>query len=179
MARQNGGDRYPVVHRGSIPVWVFIAFVGALLVVVLFRWAVLGQDPPSEWTDVFVVAPMLILLALGLFWIARIHSLQYVTVRPQGLLAAIPLKRIIPFSAIESVVRVDHSRPLGEYGWSTFLSRRLIPAWHQAPNVEVRFKRPVRLNAYPFPWFTLLLLTVDRPDTFVEELSQRLSDNGD
>jgi hypothetical protein len=46
----------------------------------------------------------------------------------------------------------------------------LIPAWDEPPNVEVRFSRPVRLNLYPFDWFGLVQLTVDRPDEFLSSM---------
>jgi len=43
-------------------------------------------------------------------------------------------------------------------------------------NVDIRFKEPVRLNLYPFRWFTLIQLAVDRPDKFVGELSREIGD---
>ena len=44
--------------------------------------------------------------------------------------------------------------------------------------MEIRFRRGVRLNLYPFRWCKLLILTVDKPDEFVESVSEKLTQSG-
>ena len=147
----------------------------ALLGVLAFRALFFGYDPPQGWAAVPVAAVVIALLWVPLVWIGRIHSRQHVAVRDDGLLVAVPLMRVIPFEAIESARLVSYSQPIGEQGWWTLIQRKLIPVWNEPPNVDIRFRRPIRLNLYPLRWFTLLQLTVDEPDRLVADLTEAMA----
>ncbi len=176
MGREKESLSYPVVRRGQIPLLIILALLAGLLIPFLFRVLFLGYDPPRGWTGALLAGVVVSILLGFLFWLGRISSRQHVTIRSDGLLVAVPLQRLILFTEIESVTRAHYSKPTWEYGWSTFLRRKLIPAREEPPNVDIRFKEPVRLNLYPFRWFRMLLLTIDRPDKFVEELSREIGD---
>ncbi len=176
MGREKESLSYPVVRRGQLPPLIILALLAGLLTPLLFQVLFLGYDPPRGWTGALLAGAVVSILFGFLFWLGRISSRQHVTIRLDGLLAVVPLRRRILFNEIESVTRAYYSKPTWEYGWSTFLRRKLIPAWDEPPNVEIRFKEPVRLNLYPFKWFRMLVLTIDQPDKFVEELSREIGD---
>jgi len=174
MAGTGESETYTLGSRKSLPWWAFPVFLLLLFIPFFFRVAFLDYEPPSGWAAAVAAAFVASALLFGIFWLGQIHGRQHVIIRPDGLLVAVPFRCLIPFEAIESVTCVDYSKPLWEYGFSTFLRRKLIPIWELPPNVDIRFKEPVRLNLYPFRWFTLIQLAVDRPDEFVKELSRKL-----
>ena len=145
--------------------------LGGLAFQVLF----LGYEPPKGWAAVPIAAVVVALLWVPVVWIDRINSRQHVAVLHDGLLVAVPLTRVIPFEAIASATRVNYSEPIGEWGWWTLIQRKLIPVWNEPPNVDIRFRRPIRLNLYPLRWFTLLQLTVDEPDRFVADMTEAMA----
>jgi len=177
MSRNRDGLTYPLgTRKRSAPSWwIVLLLPAALLGVLAFRALFFGYDPPQGWAAVPVAAVVIALLWVPLVWIGRIHSRQHVAVRDDGLLVAVPLMRVIPFEAIESARLVSYSQPIGEQGWWTLIQRKLIPVWNEPPNVDIRFRRPIRLNLYPLRWFTLLQLTVDEPDRLVADLTEAMA----
>ena len=176
MAGTGESETYTLGSRKSLPWWAFPVFLLLLFTPFFFLVAFLGYEPPSGWAAAVAAAFVSSALFFGVFWLGQINGRQHVIIRLDGLLVAVPLRRLIPFEAIESVTCVNYSKPLGEYGFSTFLRRKLIPIWELPPNVDIRFKEPVRLNLYPFKWFRILLLTIEQPDRFVEELAREIDD---
>ncbi len=176
MVEKRKDISYALVDRKGPPWWAMVALLLMLFMPVAFRVALLGYEPPKGWNDALIAMVVMTAIFLFLFWLGYVSSAQRVEIRGDGLLVVVPLRRVIPFAVIQSVRRVTHSTPVGQFGWSTFLHRKLIPAWEKPPNVEIRFKEPVRLNLYPFKWFRMLLLTIEQPDKFMEELSREVDD---
>lgn len=170
MESNNTHERFALTRRPVLPWWLPFAIVASLLTNVALRDVLGGESPPHGWGGAALFTPVILAFFFFLWWLSNLLTRQHVLVRPDGLLLAVPFRRVIPFHDIEIVKSLTFSRPSGEYWLSTFVKRKLIPAWDEPPNVEVRFSRPVRLNLYPFDWFGLVQLTVDRPDEFLSSM---------
>lgn len=150
--------------------WIFFVLVGALWAMLLLAGLIRGYEPPVGWGTAAAGMPVVLLLWGFLFWMARKTADQHIVVQPTGLLVVIPFRRLIPYDDINEVRRVSIPEPSGELGMYTLLQRKLVPDWNRAPNIEIFFREPVRLNWYPFRWFRLLQLTLDRPGEFLRAL---------
>lgn len=154
--------------------WIFLALVGALWAMLLLAGLIRGYEPPVGWGTAVASMPVVLLPWALLFWMARKTSDQHIVVQPTGLLVVIPFRSLIPYDDIDEVRRVSIPGPSGELGLYTLVQRKLVPDWNRAPNIEIHFRQPVRLNWYPFRWFRLLQLTLDRPAAFLRALPDRV-----
>lgn len=167
-------ERYWITDQRP-PRWrTFFVLFGAFWAGEMLIWALEGKEP-AAWAAALISAAVVGLPLLCVVWIGRITSSQYVVVRPNGLLVAVPFLRLIPFEDISYVRCLSLSKPAREYWGTTFRTRRLAPDWVEAPNIEINFRTPVKLNLYPFRWFRQLVLTVDRPNEFVAALAGKVS----
>lgn len=175
VSRRGDAVSYRLGGRKRLSWWALPIIVLAILGSLAFQALFLDHEPPIGWAALPLGMVAVTLVFAVFVWLGRLFSGQHVAVREDGLLVAVPFGRVVPFSDIQSVTRAGYLEPIGEYGLSTLLHRKLIPIWDKAPNVDIRFRRPIRLNLYPFRWFTLLQLTVDEPDRFVAQLTDAMA----
>jgi hypothetical protein len=156
------------------PWWLLFAWLAWLWVSVLLAAIVRGYEPPAGWVGAIAGTLVVALLFGFVFWLTRMISDQYLIVRPDGLLFAIPFRKLIPFADIERVTRADALEPPSEdrliQGLSNFFNRRLVSTRDHPPNIEIDLRRAVRLNLYPFRWFRQLVLALDTPPAFLSAL---------
>ena len=170
MVRTGAPQRFSIRRYWKPPWWLLFAWLAWLWASVLLAAIIRDYEPPAGWPGAIAATPLIAALFGFVFWVGRIHSDQHIVVRADGLLFAIPFRRLIPFEKIEHINQVRFSEPLGEFCLSTFVNRKLVPARDEVPNVEIYFREPIRLNLYPFKWFRLLQLTIDMPSKFLDAL---------
>lgn len=168
-------ERFALTCRPMLPWWLPFAIVAVLLTNVALRDVIHGEAPPNGWFDAALSTPVILAVFFFLWWLGNVLGQQHAVVRADGVLLAVPFRRVIPFRDIQIVRPLTFSRPIGQYWLSTFVKRKLIPAWDEPPNIEILFSRPIRLNLYPPNWFTNLQLTVDRPDEFLSRMRHSVS----
>jgi hypothetical protein len=167
-----------VKHRVDGWEWIWLLAMPALVVTFLFLFATGLADRKAGWTETLVAFTVIGVgyPAFGWFLLRHVMS-QYVAIQPDGLvIRGIFSRRTVPFAKIADVRKPDWSITewSNEGNLGTFLKRKFEPVWERQPNVEVTFRQPVRLNSFPFPWYKLLSLTLEQPEPFIRDLSDKL-----
>jgi hypothetical protein len=175
MALMPAGTRYSIRRFKPLRWRTFFLLFGALWALLLVSVALHGDEPPVGWGQAIALTPVVVLPLLFIFWLERLLSDQHVIVKPDGVLVAVPFRRLIRFDDIAYVRCLSLTEPTSKYWLMTLLGHKLVPAWDEPPNVELSFHKAIRLNLYPFRWCRQLQLTVDRPTEFVEALSKNVS----
>lgn len=154
--------------------WIFWGFFAALWVELSLAALVRGYSPPAGWTVAIFATPLWILPWVFLFWLIRLLANQHVILKADGVLFVVPFRTFVAFGNIDRVECMDSSGYSAQYWLTTFLNRKLVPAWQRPTNLAIYFTRPAKLNLYPFAWFRQVDLALSEPAQFVSELPETL-----
>src|SRR5438105_15804616 len=91
----NDADRYWIRHESRWPWWSALVFLVLIWAWPLASLAVGRYHPPSGWNAAIVATPLILLFAMFMVWMANTLGTQYVLVRPEGIIIAVPFERLI------------------------------------------------------------------------------------
>ena len=165
-------------HGLGVEGWLSLLAMPVLMVACLILFATGLAERKASWTETLIALTAIGTLYPGVLWLLNRHvASQYVAIQENSLkIRGVFSSRTISLGKIAEVRSPDWSTRdwSNEGNVGTFLKRKFEPVGESRPNVEVIFRQPVRLNAFPLPWYRILSLTVDRPDLFVEALSDKV-----